>query len=135
MRRQPFPLADRVPDEVRGVLLDFWWDVERLWQLDLPVTTVPIERLTWQLTLPMWAVDGVPFQVSPAQVAAHPERYTVQYARTMAADTHHPLHVTWLNERLTVLDGMHRLLGAHLAGETTALVKVVPHHRFDEFCH
>jgi hypothetical protein len=79
------------------VLLDFWWDTERLWQLDLPVTEMPVERLTWQLTLPMWQIDGVPFQVSPAQVAANPDRYAAQYARTMAADTQFPLHMTWLS--------------------------------------
>jgi hypothetical protein len=133
MQRLPFPLADQVPDALRGVLLDFLWDTERLWQMDLPVTQLPIERLTWQLALPMWQVDDVPFQVSPAQVAAHPDRYATQHARTMAADTQYPLHAAWLNERPTVLDGMHRLLRAHLAGDTTVLVKFVPHGRFDEF--
>ncbi|BCJ33707.1 hypothetical protein Athai_12100 [Actinocatenispora thailandica] len=133
MKRQPFPLADQVPDQLRGVLLDFWWDAERPWQLDLPVTRFPVERLCWQLDLPMWAVHGVPFQVSPAQVAAAPDRYPVQHARTMAADLRYPLHIAWLTGRPTVLDGVHRLLGAQLAGHPTVLVKVVPDDRFDDF--
>jgi hypothetical protein len=133
VKRLPFPLAEQVPDELRGVLLDFWWDTERLWRLDLPVTRFPVARLSWQLDLPMWAVDDVPFQVSPAQVAAAPQRYAQQHARTMAADPRYPLHLTWLARRPTVLDGMHRLLRACLAGRTTVPVKVVPAERFDEF--
>lgn len=30
-------------------------------------------------------------------------------------------------------DGAHRLLRASLAGRPTVPVKIVPHHRFDEF--
>lgn len=132
MDRLPFPLADVLPDVLRGVLLDFWWDTERLWALDLPVTTLPVADLSWLLDLPMWPYGGAPFQVTPHQVAADPVRYAEQYARTMAADVAFPLHVTDRGGRPLVLDGMHRLLRTELAGWGEVAVKVVPAAALDD---
>lgn len=127
MGRKPFPLLDVLPAALRGVVLDFEWDRERLWRLDLPVETMAIEGLRWLLRLPLWSFAGEPFQVSPEAVRADPGRYHVQYARTMAADLSFPLHALASHGVvLTVLDGTHRLLKADLLGERTVMVKKVP---------
>lgn len=131
MDRLPFPLADVVPGALRGVLLDFWWDTRRLWALDLPDSRLALAELRWLLDLPTWAYDGAPFQVTPHQVAADPLRFTEQYARTMAADMRYPLHVTDRGGRPVVLDGMHRLLRAELAGRGEVAVRVVPAEALD----
>jgi hypothetical protein len=124
-----------MPPILQGVLLDFWWDQERLWRLDLPVTEIPTQELHRQLELPMWTLDGAPFMLSPAQVAARPQRLAGQYARTLAADLRYPIHVLDRPQRLTVLDGMHRLLKAHLLGQDTVLTKKVPTSRLDDIVH
>jgi hypothetical protein len=130
--RLPFPLLDVMPPVLRDVMLDFVWDRERLWGLDLPVTRVPIERVAWQLRLPMWAHDGVPFVLTPRQVARDPLAFSQQYARTLAADMSFPLHVLERGRRLTVLDGMHRLLRAQVKGHSEVLVKALPFERLDD---
>ncbi len=127
MARQPFPLLDVMPASLRSVMVDFLWSRERLWALELPVERVSVDELRWHLALPMWSFEGVPFAISPEQVGADPDRYHVQYARTMAADLAFPVHALVRPERrLTLLDGVHRLLKADLLGHRTIDVKKVP---------
>lgn len=129
--RKPFPLWDAMPAVLRDVIVDFHWDLERLWQLDLSVTRVPVAALRWHFDLPMWQYEGAHFAVSPAEVAADPIRYREQWDRTMAADLRHPLHVLVRPDRLTVLDGVHRLLKAHHLGHPTVAVHQVPLERLE----
>jgi hypothetical protein len=124
-----------MPPVLRDVVLDFLWDPKLLWSLDLPVTQVPMEELDWHLQLPMWAFEETPFVVTPVQVAQNPEAFTEQYARTLAADLSFPLHVLQRPNRLTVLDGMHRLLRAHLEGRRRVQVKMLPIDRLDDIAH
>ena len=127
MARKPFDLMDSVPAALRGLILDFEWSRERLWTLDLPVRAMAIEELRWLLALPWWSDEGVHFAISPDQVRADPGRHPVQYARTMAADLTLPLHVLVRQGRVvTMLDGMHRLLKADLAGMQLVQTKPVP---------
>jgi hypothetical protein len=107
-------------------ILDFHWDLDLLHALDLPTTELAVADLADHLDLPFWAYDGRPFQVTPRQVAAAPHRYQEQYARTLAADLRHPLDVVRRpDQRITILDGVHRLLRAELEGRTTVAVRVL----------
>ena len=123
MTRRPFPLA--VPPELTAYILDFHWDVERLHALDLPAVELPVADLADHLDLPFWAYDG-PFQVTPRQVAADPVTYRAQYERTLAADLRHPIDVVHRpDNRLTILDGIHRLLRAELEGRSSVTVRLL----------
>ena len=127
MARKPFDLMDSVPATLRGLILDFEWNRERLWALDLPVRAMAVAELRWLLALPWWPYKGVHFAISPDQVRADPGRYRVQYARTMAADLTLPLHVLVRQDRVvTMLDGVHRLLKADLVGMHLVQTKPVP---------
>ena len=119
MGRRPFPLAALVPESLRGVLLDFHWELERLWALDLPVAEVAVEELAWHLDLPFWAAGGRPFAVTPSEVARAPERHPGQWERTLSADLTMAVHVVERDGRLVILDGVHRLLKASLEGRGT----------------
>lgn len=124
MTRRPFPLA--IPPELTAYILDFHWDVERLHALDLPTVDLPVADLAHHLDLPFWAYDG-PFQVTPRQVAADPVTYRAQYERTLAADLRHPIDVVHRpDNRLTILDGVHRLLRAYLEHHSTITARVLP---------
>jgi hypothetical protein len=123
---------DLMPPVLGDVLLDFVWDRERLWSLDLPETSVPMAELDWHLQLPMWAFQGRPFILTPEQVARDPRAFSVQYARTATADLSYPLHVLERPSRLTVLDGTHRLLQALLKGHARVVVKRLPMGRLDD---
>ncbi|TCC40977.1 hypothetical protein [Kribbella speibonae] len=123
MTRRPFPLT--VPAELTAYILDFHWDVERLHALDLPTVDLPVADLAHHLDLPFWAYHG-PFQVTPRQVAADPVTYRVQYERTLAADLRHPIDaVRRPDDRITILDGVHRLLRAELERRAVVAVRVL----------
>jgi hypothetical protein len=124
MTRRPFPLA--VPPELRAYILDFHWDVGLLHALDLPVVELPAAALADHLALPFWAYAGEPFQVTPRQVAADPVTYREQYERTLAADLRHPVDVVRRPDgRITILDGVHRLLRAELEHREVLAVRVL----------
>ncbi|NIK55974.1 ParB N-terminal domain-containing protein [Kribbella shirazensis] len=124
MTRRPFPLA--VPAELRAYILDFHWDLDLLHTLDLPTTELPLAQLAHHLDLPFWAYDGQPFQLTPHQVAADPVTYREQYERTLAADLRHPVDVVRRPDgRITILDGVHRLLRAELEGRAVLAVRVL----------
>jgi hypothetical protein len=124
--RTPFPLLGELPPELHDVILDFWWDEALLRALDLPILQLQVAELDWHLKLPFWSDDGRPFQVSPLQVAAEPERHPEQYARTIAADLRYPLDaVRRPDGRITLLDGVHRLLRAQLCGLPSVQVRIL----------
>jgi hypothetical protein len=122
----PFPLQELVPAELRGVLCDFVWDSDKLQHLPLPVDETTVDSLRWHLDLPYWRHDGKPFQVTPAQVKADPERYQKQYQRMMAADLGYPLDLLFRNGRWVILDGVHRLLKADVLGLSHVRVRRLP---------
>ncbi|TCC43013.1 hypothetical protein [Kribbella sindirgiensis] len=124
MTRRPFPLT--VPAVLTAYILDFHWDVERLHALDLPTVELPVADLAHHLDLPFWAYDDRPFQVTPRQVAADPVTYRAQYERTLAADLRHPIDtVRRPDNRITILDGVHRLLRAELEHRPTVAVRLL----------
>ncbi|MEU4190468.1 hypothetical protein AB0E69_01070 [Kribbella sp. NPDC026611] len=132
MTRRPFPLADLVPPALKPYLLDFHWDVGLLHSLELPTVELHVSELAHHLDLPFWAYAGRPFQVTPRQVAADPARYADQWARTLAADLRHSLDVVRRpDQRITVLDGVHRLLRAELEGHWSVSVRILAWEELD----
>ncbi|TDD58502.1 hypothetical protein E1263_18950 [Kribbella antibiotica] len=131
MNRKPFPLE--IPPVLRPYILDFHWDLAALHALALPRVDVTVAELDHHLDLPFWAYAGRPFQVIPHQVAADPLRFHEQYARTLVADLAHPLDVVRRPDgRLTILDGVHRLLRAELGGVELVDVRVLDWERLGE---
>jgi hypothetical protein len=122
---QPHPLFEQIPAVLRDVLLGFHWDPNRLWALAIEPTEVELSELEWQLDLPFWRDGDRIFAVTPREVAADPVRHREQYERTMAADLAYPIHLLQREHRLTILDGVHRLLKAYLRGTRTITAKVV----------
>ena len=113
---EPFPLLDRVPPALRGVILEVAWDVDLLRQLDLPVVDVELADLRWQLELPWWTHEGHPFAISPTQVRADPARYPGHRQRVLDADLYRPIYVMERSRGLVVMDGVHRLAKADELG-------------------
>jgi len=120
------------PELRRWVLPDVTWDPQKLWTIDLPSRDVTVDELAWMLDLPWWRDGDRYFTVRPTEVAADPPRHADQLARTMAADLAHPLVGTMMEDRLVLLDGVHRLLKARLLGLPTVRVRILPADRIDE---
>lgn len=122
MKLQPHPILARKPLQLQGLLYDFWWDIEKLHALQLPIRMVEIQGLSWHLDLPYWKHDDKPFQISPRQVLENPQKYAEQYKRMLLADTRYPIIVREKDNRLLILDGVHRLLKLVIANEQTCQV-------------
>lgn len=110
-----FELRADVPSALRGVILEAAWNLDRLHELELPIESIPVGELVWQLMLPWWRDAEGPFAVTPEQVRSDPQRYPKQWERTMNADLRYPIHLV-RRRRWVVLDGVHRLLKAQILG-------------------
>ncbi len=108
-----------MPVSVREAIPSQLWDRTRLYALELPVVHVAVADFRWFLDLPLWSIESVPWQVTPRQVMTEPERYPMQWQRTVAADLRYPIHITEYRDRWTVLDGFHRLLRAEVERKAT----------------
>ena len=125
----------QMPLAVRGAISTRLWDRDALWALPLPTIMWPIQDLAWILDVPLWAVDGRPFQVSPNQVRRDPTRYAAQFARTLESDLDFPIHLVRLHGRWTILDGVHRLLKADLCGQCEIASKTLSDKAFTSICY
>jgi hypothetical protein len=111
--------GSNVPHALRGVLLDFPWELDRLLALDLPLEEVLVRDFVWLLDLPFWREHGEWFVLTPNQVRERPDEHVGQWARTLRADLDSPVHITERHGRWVILDGVHRLLKATIVGRDT----------------
>lgn len=114
MKILPFPLQDQIPPNIKDLLLDFWWDLDKLHTLadSLPTRTLNTADLLWHLDMPYWKHNDKPFQLTPRQVWEAPEKYQEQYERTLAADLSFPIIIREKDGKVLFMDGVHRLLKA-----------------------
>lgn len=117
-----------IPDDLIPWMVPFWWNLDRLLALDLPVVHRPMTELRQFLAVPFWragANSGL-FELDGWGVLAHPEAHADHWQRTMQADLRYPLTCYRLSDRLTLLDGYHRLLKAESTGIESLPTVVVP---------
>ncbi len=107
-------LMAATPASVQDALPLVPWKLDKLWQLQLPVQRLGVERFDWLLDLPLWQRDGVRFQVTPRQVLAAPDEFPDHLRRVMESDLRYPVHAVHHHDRLVILDGFHRLARAVL---------------------
>ena len=128
MTPSPYELIsnDDIPVAMQDVLLDFRWDLDRLFALDLPTEEVTVADFLWLLDLRFWRKDGVVFAVTPNQVRGDPSEYEAQWARMLEADLTRPIHITERGGRTVIIDGIHRLLKAYVEGRRSLFARRVP---------
>ncbi len=112
-----------MPDIHKQLGFDFWWDTQKLWEVDLPVEEMATSDFLWMLEIPFWDDKGIPTSLTPLAVKQNPEKFAQQYERTMEADLSYPINAIFLNDRWVIMDGIHRLLKAHILDEEKVRVK------------
>ena len=122
--------AHGTPHGRAPIVEEYWysidWDVEAIWELDLPVQTMPVAELVWHLEVPIWPLDGVGYVITPNQVMGEPERYAEEYLRVIQADLTYPIDIFHHKGRWMILDGIHRLAKAVSQGQTVMQVRKEP---------
>jgi hypothetical protein len=107
--------------------LDFNWDNQKLWRLDLPIADMDIRQLLWHLDAPF-----SPRGLKPRDVLKNPKHYPREYARIMDADLAYPINVIENNGAWVIMDGVHRLAKAHLLKSSIIKIKILPRERIPE---
>jgi hypothetical protein len=123
----PFAEAlKEAPESIRPFLVGTLWIRERLWAHELPVVMVVVADLEPLLDLPWWNNGDARFCLSPAMVLARPGLHPEHDRRIAEADLRFALHLTRLDGRLTILDGVHRLARAVREGRAGVAAQLVP---------
>lgn len=114
--------------------LDFGnWSEEKLWALEEPVSEIEIGELTWHFDVPFWENDdGVRWTVSPWDVIKKAPGSQKELARVTAASLDYPIDILFNKDRWLVLDGLHRLVKAHLQGQKLIKVRKIPRDRLPD---
>lgn len=102
------------------------WDVKKLWALDLPVESFPMKELEWHMDVPVWPFEGKGYCITPREVLNDPEKYHIEYERTMKADTAFPIEIIRRDNCWMILDGIHRFLKTYKNDGTEINVRKVP---------
>lgn len=124
--------AHKIPKAIRDVGFDFSWSEQKVWRLNQPVEDMPIEELTWHFDVPfLWEGDDV-YNLKPREVLMRPLSHAKEYERTLNADLKHPIDIMWNKGQWLILDGLHRLMKAHLKGDSTVKVRKIPRERVPE---
>lgn len=119
-------MNENIPQIIKDVGFDFNWSEEKVWALNIPVDEINIEELTWHFGVPFLEQDGV-YNLKPQDVIDSPDTYPKEYKRTMNADLSYPIDIMENKGRWLILDGLHRLMKATIAGLGKVQVRKVSH--------
>lgn len=120
------------PDIIKEVGFDFDWENEKVWQLNIPVTEMGIEKLIWHFDIPFhWHKGGV-YNLASREIIEHPEEYKEEYERTLKADLKYPIDIMENKGKWLILDGLHRLMKAYVSGSKSVSVRIIPREKIPE---
>ncbi len=125
-------MENNIPKIIENVGFDFDWDEEKVWKLNVPVTDMDIKELVWHFDIPfLWHKGGV-YNLTPREVIENPRKYEDEYQRTVRAELKYPIDIMENKGRWLILDGLHRLMKAHIQGTETVNVRIIPRDKITE---
>lgn len=116
----------KLPKIIKEVGFDFHWSEKKVWALDVPVEEVDISELEWHFDIPFWNTPDGYYDLTPNQVLSDPEKYKIEFKRTMKSDLKYPLDIMFWKNRWLLLDGLHRLVKAKQLGMKQVRVRKIP---------
>lgn len=125
------PRSD-VPSIIKKVGFDFYWSNSKVWKVKAPVTKMPIQKLEFMFTLPLWNNGNKRYALLPSEVIEHPEKHRTEYKRVIKADLRYPIDIMFNKGRWLILDGLHRLVKAKVLGYKTVKVRKIPYSKTKE---
>jgi hypothetical protein len=116
----------QIPKIIENVGFDFRWDNKKVWKLDVPVTEINMSELEWHFDMPFWDLKSERYVLKPIDVINFPDKYKIEYTRTLKCDLTHPIDIMKNKGRWLILDGLHRLVKLKIAGKTKVKVRKIP---------
>jgi hypothetical protein len=111
-----------VPQIIKDVGFDFWWDIEKVWKLDYPIEEISISELDWHFYIPFWNN----YNLKPIDIIITPTKHKDEFDRTIKCDLSYPIDIMFNKGRWLILDGLHRLVKAKIQGLTHVKVRKIP---------
>ncbi|MGV8142254.1 MAG: hypothetical protein ACP5NS_01305 [Candidatus Pacearchaeota archaeon] len=115
-----------IPQIIKDVGFDFSWEEEKVWKLEVPVTEVDINELMWHFDIPFHWHEGEVYNLTSKEIINNPKKYKEEYERTMKADLKYPIDIMENKGRWLILDGLHRLMKAHILKMKKVNVRIIP---------
>lgn len=99
---------------------------EKVWALDIPVTSMSLSKLDWQFDIPFWKHGNKKYAITPNQVLKNKRKYRYQYNRIMNSNLKYPIDIAKSGKgKWKILDGLHRLVKARVLGLTKVNVRKI----------
>jgi len=107
--------------------LDFGnWEEEKIWALDLPISSIAIKEVEWHLDCPFWEHDnGERYTITPRDVLERASGTDKEYQAVLNADTSYPIDIYFNKNKWLILDGLHRLVKLYSSGVTEINVRII----------
>jgi hypothetical protein len=105
---------------------EIYCDVKKIQTLDLPVVDFEIDKLIWNFDLPFWEKDETDdWNLTPRDVINKIDGSAGHQERVDQADLQFPILLLNKEDKWLIIDGVHRLVKAFLAGDKTIKVKII----------
>ena len=118
-------MGNKIPKVLREAGYEIYCDAEKLGALALPVVDFEIKDLIWNFDLPIWGKDGESWNLTPWDVINKVLGSESQWRRVVGADVEYPILIMKKNDKWLIVDGVHRLVKAHIMGQKTISAKIV----------
>lgn len=115
----------KLPKIIQEVGFDFWWDINKVWQLDIPVQEINIKELIWHFEIPFWATEHGYYNLKPIAVINNPDKYPDHYQRIIKSNLDYPMDIMLNKGRWLFLDGLHRLAKAKILNQDKVKVRKI----------
>jgi hypothetical protein len=119
MQRKP-------PAIIKKVGFAFRWEESKVWKLNYPTKEISVQELSWHFKIPFWSTKHGYYDLSPEEVVKNPKKHAKEFARIMQSDLKYPLDIMKNKGRWLMLDGLHRLVKAHVLGMHIVRVRKIP---------
>lgn len=121
------------PQIIKDVGFDFMWDSKKVWALNIPVEEMDMQDLIWHFDIPFWeAQDTDDYNLTPWEVMDDTEKHSTHYKKVQEADLKYPIDIMENKGRWLILDGLHRLVKAHMQGLKKVNVRKIPRGKISE---
>src|SRR3989344_1459866 len=122
-----------IPKIIKEVGFDFNWDSKKVWALNEPVVQMDIKELLWHFDIPFWEIkDTDDYNLKPYEVIKEPNKHSTHYKKIQRANLKYPIDIMQNKGRWLILDGLHRLVKAHLQGLKKVKVRKIPRENIPE---
>ncbi|EOA8959617.1 hypothetical protein ACIMS1_005367 [Vibrio harveyi] len=116
-----------IPRELKKHMLSFDWNEQIVWEEKAEIEQIPISKIDYLLVLPFWEKPGYKsesFNLSPMDVLRNPDLYQNHFARIIDSNCEYPLDFLLYEDKIWILDGLHRLCKLYLEGSEYVSVRI-----------